>query len=113
LQIAETFAASPETLTAVKEWLTGSGIAEDRIRLSKGRNWFKFNATVEEAESLLRTEYGIYTNVETGNDHLACEEYSVPAHIQEHIYFIKPTVHLDAYVKQKRKRIDLQRSEIN
>jgi tripeptidyl-peptidase-1 len=71
-------------------------------------SWIKFNATVEEAESLLKTEYGIYTNTETGNDHLACEDYSVPAHIQEHIDFITPTVHFDATVKQKKKRRDIQ-----
>lgn len=97
-----------DTVSAVKEWLADSGISEDRIKLSKGKNWIKFDATVEEAESLLRTEYSIYTNVKTGKDHLACEEYSVPPHIQEHIDFIKPTVHFDAYVKPTRKRRDLQ-----
>jgi tripeptidyl-peptidase-1 len=51
--------------------------------------------------------------VETGKDHLACEEYSVPPHIQEHIDFIKPTVHFDAYVKPKRKRRDLPGREIS
>jgi tripeptidyl-peptidase-1 len=85
-----------------------SGISHERIKLSKGLNWLKFDATVEEAESLLRTEYKVYTNVETGKDHLACEDYSLPPHIQEHIDFITPTVHFDAIVKTKTKRRDLQ-----
>ena len=59
--------------------------------LSKGRNWFKVNVTVEEAESLLMTQYNVYTNVQTGQDHLACDDYSVPLHIKEHIDFITPT----------------------
>jgi Pro-kumamolisin, activation domain len=51
------------------------------------------NVTVEEAESLLRTQYHVYTNVQTGKDHLACDDYSVPLHIKEHIDFITPTIH--------------------
>jgi tripeptidyl-peptidase-1 len=80
--------------------------------LSKGRNWLKVNVTVEEAESLLRTEYHVYTNVQTGNDHLACDDYSVPPHISEHIDFITPTIHFDATVKQKKQRRDLQTREM-
>lgn len=80
--------------------------------MSKGNNWFKFDASVEEAESLLRTKYHVYTNSETGKDHLACEDYSVPAHIREHIDFITPTVHFDAIVKTKKKRRDLQGRDI-
>lgn len=92
----------------MKSWLFESGISHDRIKQSKGLNWIKFSATVGEAESLLRTEYKIYTNLETGKDHLACEDYSVPPHIQEHIDFITPTTHFDAYVKTKKKRCDLE-----
>jgi tripeptidyl-peptidase-1 len=97
-------------MNTVKEWLIENGIAEERITLAKGRNWYKFEATVEEAEALLKTEYGIYTDSKTGKDHLACEEYSVPHHIQEHIDFIKPTVHFDAYVKPKKQRRSLPES---
>jgi tripeptidyl-peptidase-1 len=107
-KIAETFSASADSIAAVKEWLTDSGIAAERIGLSKSRNWIKFNATVDEAESLLRTQYGIYTNSETGKDHLACESYSMPPHIQAHVDFIKPTVHFDAYATPTRKRRGLQ-----
>jgi len=74
-----------------------SGIEDERINLSKGRNWFKVNVTVEEAESLLRTQYHVYTNVQTGKDHLACDDYSVPVHIKEHIDFITPTVHFGMF----------------
>jgi tripeptidyl-peptidase-1 len=74
-----------------------SGIESERIILSKGRNWFKVNVTVEEAESLLKTQYHVYTNVQTGKDHLACDEYSVPIHIKEHIDFITPTIHFGRY----------------
>ena len=54
----------------------------------------------------------MYSNIQTGNDHLACDEYSVPPHIQEHVDFITPTVHFDASVKAKKKRRDLQTREM-
>jgi tripeptidyl-peptidase-1 len=76
--------------------------------MSKSLTWIKFDATVEEAESLLQTEYGIYTHATTGKDHLACESYSLPAHIREHVDFITPTVHFDATVKLEKKRRDLE-----
>ncbi len=97
-----------ETLNAVKDWLIESGIANERIKTSKSLTWIKFNATVEEAESLLQTEYRVYTNTQTGKDHLACEDYSVPVDIQHHIDLITPTIHFDATVKQKKGRRDLQ-----
>ncbi|KAG9246746.1 peptidase S8/S53 domain-containing protein [Calycina marina] len=107
-KIAETFAPSTETVDAVKAWLTESGIDSKRLSLSKGKNWIKFDITVEEAENLLKTEYSVYTNTETGKDHLACDEYSVPPSIKQHIDFITPTLHFDAIVKTNKKRRDLQ-----
>jgi tripeptidyl-peptidase-1 len=72
--------------------------------LSKGKNWIKLDTTVEEAESLLRTNYNVYTNVKTGNYHFACDEYSVPPHLREDIDFIKPTIHFEDYAQVKKKR---------
>jgi tripeptidyl-peptidase-1 len=66
----------------------------------------KIDVTVEEAESLLKTEYNVYSHVTTGEDRLAAEEYSLPAHVQEHVDFITPTVHFDAIVKLKAKRAE-------
>ncbi|KAE8454178.1 hypothetical protein EG329_005103 [Mollisiaceae sp. DMI_Dod_QoI] len=112
-KIKETFAPSDATIEAVKSWLIESGIENERLKMSNSLSWIRFNVTVDEAESLLKTEYGIYTNNKNGNEHLACEDYSVPAHIQEHIDFITPTVHFDATVKKERKRRDLQSRSLN
>ena len=61
--------------------------------------------TIEEAEALLHTEYKIYDHADTGRFHLACEEYSIPLELRDHIDFITPTVQFDAIVKQRpRKR---------
>lgn len=61
--------------------------------------------TIEEAEALLHTEYKIYDHVDTGKSHVACEEYSVPLELRDHIDFITPTVQFDAIIKERpRKR---------
>lgn len=76
-------------------------------------NWFKFDATIEETETLLHTEYKMYIHVETGKPHLACDEYSVPVKLRDHIDFITPTVAFDAIVKDRpRKRYLERRDEI-
>jgi tripeptidyl-peptidase I len=79
-------------------------------KLSKGMNWLKFDATVEEAETLLQTEYGVYENVETGKTHLACDDYSIPHQLRESIDFITPTIQFDAIAKTRMKRRDLDDS---
>lgn len=61
--------------------------------------WLKFDATVLEAESLLKTRYHLHRH-ETGKPHVACESYHVPEHLKPHIDFITPTVHFDTKVPQ-------------
>lgn len=62
--------------------------------------------TIEEAESLLHTEYKIYDHADTGKPHLACEEYSVPLELRDHIDFITPTVQFDAIIKERPRKRD-------
>jgi len=96
-EVAEAFAPSKETVDAVTAWLASSGINPSRIKQSQGLNWLDFEATVDEAEQLLDTKYHVYEH-ESGQPHVACEAYSVPAHLREHIDLITPTVHFDAKI---------------
>jgi hypothetical protein len=50
----ETFAPSVTTIDAVKAWPSESGISADRVKLSKGKKWLKFDVAIREAEDLLR-----------------------------------------------------------
>lgn len=95
-QIAETFAPSSETVDEVSKWLSEAGIS---FKQSKGLNWLDAKVTIEQAEALLKTKYFEYTH-ETGSKHIACEGYSVPEDIRQHIDFVIPTVHFDIKVKQ-------------
>ena len=106
-QVADTFAPSKETVDTVRDWLISAGIPAERISQSQSMGWLNFDATVEEAESLLKTEYHLYEH-DSGKPHVACSEYHVPEHVKQHIDFITPTVHFDAKIhppteEQKRK----------
>jgi tripeptidyl-peptidase-1 len=101
-KIAGTFAPSTEAVDAVKSWLSESGIELSRVKMSKSRNWLVFNATASEAESLLKTEYHLY-NHNSGHRHVACEQYSIPSHLTEHIDIVTPTVHFDKRIGMPRR----------
>ena len=94
-QVADAFAPSQNTVDTVTQWLTSAGIAPERISRTQSLGWLQFDATVEEAEALLKTEYHMYKHY-SGQPHVACTAYHVPEHVREHVDFITPTVHFDA-----------------
>lgn len=49
------------------------------------------NVTVSEAEKLLKTKYQVFEHQKIGKRSLACNKYSVPVTVQDHIDFISPT----------------------
>lgn len=81
------------------------GISEERIKLSRGRNWVKFEATIEEAEYLFKTEYKVYESKDDMTRRsLATDEYSVPLTVRDHIDFITPTTQFDAIFSKPKRR---------
>ncbi|KAH8811080.1 putative protease S8 tripeptidyl peptidase I [Xylogone sp. PMI_703] len=91
-EVGKLFQPSRESVDKVREWLHDSGIDTKRHKVSTGRGWLKFDASVEELESLLATEYHIFRHSHTEEDHIGCNEYHLPQHIQEHVEFITPAV---------------------
>ncbi|KAH8893898.1 subtilisin-like protein [Thozetella sp. PMI_491] len=91
-QVKEAFAPPEESVKAVKEWLSSSGIARDRVSLTSSGGWLAFDATAKEAEELLRTEYYHYEDVLGGQLSAGCEEYSVPSHLAKYIDFVYPGI---------------------
>ena len=100
-KVAETFAPSQESFDAVTAWLKSSGIAPERLSKSQSMGWLTFDATVAEAENLLKTKFFLHKHI-TGKPHVACDDYSVPEYVQPHVDFITPTVHFDTKVPQSR-----------
>ncbi|KAK2608364.1 hypothetical protein QQS21_003049 [Conoideocrella luteorostrata] len=71
--------------------------SENAISAASGRNWIKVKTTVEKAEKLLHTSYFEFENTQQGDTRsvVACESYSLPKDLQEHVDMITPTVHFD------------------
>lgn len=101
--VANAFAPSKESVDAVRAWLASAGIPNARVKQGQSLGFIEFEATVDEAENLLKTEYNVYQHKETGQPHVACEEYSIPYHLTEHVDFVYPTVHFDAKLKRNNK----------
>ena len=91
-EVGDLFRPSSESIESVQDWLHSSGIEIDRHEVSPGKGWLKFEASIEELESLLSTEYHVYQHSETMETHIGCNEYHVPQAIHPHIDFITPTV---------------------
>lgn len=68
------FAPADTSVDAVRSWLESAGIASNRISQSANKQWIQFDSDAEEMESLLHTEYYIYSQSDTGRSHVACQE---------------------------------------
>jgi tripeptidyl-peptidase-1 len=68
------FAPSKESVDSVLAWLDSSGIASDRVSQSVNKQWLQFDADAEEAETLIRAEYHVYSHSDSAKSHLACRE---------------------------------------
>lgn len=77
-KIAEMFKPSPDSVNAVWEWLVKGGVEKEGIGRSQSLGWLSFNASVGMAEELLGAEYWLWEHGDSGQGHVACEEYSVP-----------------------------------
>lgn len=91
-EVGDFFRPSSESIDSVRDWLHSSGIDTERHKVSPGRGWLKFEATIEELESLLATEYHVYEHSYTEALHIGCDEYHVPLEVQKHLDFISPSV---------------------
>ena len=102
-QVAETFAPSKQSVEAVIEWLQSSGIPTEQIAKTQSMGWLTFDATVGQAEDLLKTEFFRHEHM-TGKPHIGCDEYHIPEHLKSHVDFITPTVHFDTKIPQAQEK---------
>ncbi|KAJ7474183.1 peptidase S8/S53 domain-containing protein [Mycena latifolia] len=100
-RVAEHFSPSDEALHVVTSWITGSGFAKERVRVSKAKGWVMVNASVAETEMLLSTEYHVYVHKSSGKEHVACDAYSLPPHIVPHVALVTPSVDFNAILTKR------------
>lgn len=105
----EVFAPEQCTVDTVRTWLIDSGVDASRITHSDNKDWLAFDATTEEAETLLLTEYHLYEHVD-GHVTPACERYHIPKNIQEQLDYITPEIRLLALNKRRTKRSFLSKN---
>jgi tripeptidyl-peptidase I len=73
-KVHEMFAPVEESLKAVKEWLVSSGIHDSRVVHTDNKGWLAFDATVEEAESLLLTEFHEHEHRKSDKIRIGCDQ---------------------------------------
>lgn len=83
-------------MEGVREWLISAGIPVDTISQSWNKQWIQFDTPAEKAEQLLKAKYHLWTHEPTGRTNVACDEYSLPAHVREHVDYITPGIKLHA-----------------
>ena len=103
-KIAKAFSPAEESIESVNLWLREAGIDIARYSLSASRHWINIDATVEEVEDLLHTEYHVFEHALTSESHIGCSEYSVPGSLRDHIDLITPTLGLMPNGNKLRKR---------
>jgi tripeptidyl-peptidase-1 len=67
------FSPDEKTVDNVRTWLVGAGIDPERITHSDNKGWLAFDATAEETEKLLHTEYHLYEHTSIGHVAPACD----------------------------------------
>ncbi|RDW69349.1 subtilisin-like protein [Coleophoma cylindrospora] len=93
-EVTDLFAPSESTVDAIRHWLTSSGIDPRRITQSVNKQWMQFDAKTQELESLIHTKFHAFEHTATGSMNIACDEYHIPAHIQQHVDYITPGIKL-------------------
>ncbi|KAI1272373.1 protease s8 tripeptidyl peptidase [Xylaria sp. FL0933] len=94
-QVINAFRPSDASVETVTGWLVDAGIAKTRITHSDNKLWLAFDATVKEAEELLKTEYyhnGKDDDYENDKVTVGSNAYHLPAHIQQHVDYVTPGV---------------------
>ncbi|KAH8817299.1 Pro-kumamolisin, activation domain-containing protein [Xylogone sp. PMI_703] len=101
-EVIEFFAPAQSSVDAVMDWLVSSGIAPSRISQSTNKQWIQFDAAVDEVEDLLVADFYLWETSSGEHKDIACEEYHVPAHVQQHIDYVTPGIRMRSNSVQKR-----------
>ncbi|KAM7187718.1 Pro-kumamolisin, activation domain containing protein [Naviculisporaceae sp. PSN 640] len=95
-EVKALFAPAEQSVQEVQRWLVSAGIDRKRLSRSTNKQWIAFDATVEEAEKLLLTDFHFFEHVESGIKNIACSEYHLPRHVTKHVDYITPGIKLMA-----------------
>ncbi len=93
-QVIDAFKPAQDTVDAVRSWLVDAGFSNRSITHTQNQAWLAFDATVNQMEELLHTEFWEFQDHHTGSIAPACDRYHIPRHVQKHIDYITPGIRL-------------------
>ena len=73
-EVRQTFAPTAAALNDTTNWLQDSGIVPSRITRTGNGGYLTFDATIDELERLLKTEYYLYQHSHTEQSVAACDQ---------------------------------------
>jgi tripeptidyl-peptidase-1 len=90
--IHELLKPSDDSLNTIKTWLLDY-VNEDEIKsVTPNSDFLRIKTTIEKANKLLNTQYGIWTN-SNGEQHIRVKDnYYVPKSVGQHLDFVSPTL---------------------
>ncbi|TQV92728.1 hypothetical protein V2A60_009193 [Cordyceps javanica] len=80
-------APTRETVDSVYKWLSSHGV--DAGQIDSG--FVTVSVSVDQAQKMLNTDYGVYTQVATGRETVRTTSYSLPQYVHGAIDMIQPT----------------------
>lgn len=87
-EVDEIVTPSDETVELVHAWLAEHGVED--VVVHPAKDWISVVVPIEKAESLLRTSYKTFRHAD-GTTMSRAPEWSLPAHLHEHIDVVQPT----------------------
>ncbi|KAI2640327.1 tripeptidyl-peptidase [Hypomontagnella submonticulosa] len=78
-----------ETIELVTEWLDNHGVRD--LGFSPAADWISMSLSVKAIERLLNTTYHVYSCGDDTETLIRAPEWSLPAHLHDHIDAIQPT----------------------
>jgi tripeptidyl-peptidase-1 len=87
-EIADIVRPEATSVSQVHEWLAAHGIED--IDYSPAKDWISIVVPIEKAEELLQTTYLKFEHLD-GHSISRAPEWSLPAHLHEHIDVVQPT----------------------
>ena len=102
-EVTDIFAPAEDSVETVKAWLVSAGVPADTISQSVNKQWIQFDAHVEDAEKLLKTKYHLWEHGPTGKTNVACDEYSLPVDVRDHVDYVTPGIKLSTLGSKSKK----------
>lgn len=109
-EVHELFKPAADVVHAIRDWLIQENVNASDIEHSQNKGWLAVDLPTREVERLFLAEYHVLENTRGDLISVGCDEYSVPAHLAEHIDYIRPGVKISAPLKKRRPESRRKRS---